>query len=139
MAEKVRNKQNLLTEALRKKNLFVEALRKAGWSRKAASAAWKRLAIEPSPRAQAESTGKDLMNYREAAAFLGVAELTLRHWICSRSNGIPFLKYGNGRGGSVKFRRASLLRWLETRERGGEQLVATPALVRSVGGPQDGW
>ena len=117
-----------------KQNLFVEALRKAGWSRKAATAAWKRLAIEPSPRAEAPSTGKELMNVREAAAFLGVAEWTLRHWVCSRANGIPFLKYGNGRGGAVKFRRASLLRWLEARERGGEQLVNGPATEVGVEG-----
>jgi excisionase family DNA binding protein len=64
--------------------------------------------------------GIGLLNYKQASTFIGVSEGTLQNWVSSGLYQIPHLKIGR----LIRFRPASLLRWLETRER---NLVATPA------------
>ena len=56
-----------------------------------------------------------LLNYERAARLLGVSRGTLENWVSSGLYGVPFIKVGR----LVRFRRDSLERWLESRERGG--------------------
>ena len=59
----------------------------------------------------------NLLNPREAGAYLGVSPGTLAVWRCNRRYRIPFVKCGS----RVFYRRADLDRWLESR------LVDAPA------------
>ena len=57
----------------------------------------------------------DLLNYEEAAKFLRISKGTLENWVSSGLYGVPYIKVGR----LIRFRPASLSRWLEFRERGG--------------------
>jgi excisionase family DNA binding protein len=50
----------------------------------------------------------EILNYREAADFLGIKPETLRKWVQFRR--IPFLRYNKR---NVKFKRSELLNWQE--------------------------
>ena len=65
----------------------------------------------------------DLLDYADAAAYLGISKGTLQNWVSSGSYGIPHIPVG----GRIKFRRASLDRWLLSRERGGNEFVGVAA------------
>ena len=58
-------------------------------------------------------TEKDLINERAAAEFLGVSPGTLSVWRSTGRWAIPFIKVG----GSVRYKRIDLERWLESRTR----------------------
>lgn len=69
-----------------------------------------RLPAQPTP--PAPITDHDLLNRQEAAAFIGVADRTLDRWELLRQ-GPPRLKLG----GLVRYRKSSIVRWLESREK----------------------
>ncbi len=58
----------------------------------------------------------DLLNYEEAARFLGLKKHTLENWISTGLYSVPFVKLG----GRVRFRRHRLLAWIQSREVGGQ-------------------
>jgi len=68
-------------------------------------------------------TFSDLMNYAQAAAYLGIAEATLQSWVERSTHAVPHIRLGR----LVRFRPASLSRWLESRERGGNMFAVAPA------------
>ncbi|TFH50686.1 MAG: DNA-binding protein [Methanothrix sp.] len=51
----------------------------------------------------------DLLDYREAAEFLGLSEFTLRRYVSMRR--LPFIKVG---AKLVRFEPARLLAWIES-------------------------
>jgi len=53
----------------------------------------------------------DLLTTQQAAEFLGVSPGSLEVWRCTKRYGIPYLKVGS----RVRYRRADLERWLESR------------------------
>ena len=53
----------------------------------------------------------DLLDDHAAAAILGVTPQTLAVWRCSKRYALPYLKIGR----LVRYRRADLLAWLESR------------------------
>ncbi len=53
----------------------------------------------------------ELMSDREAGAYLGVSPTTLTVWRCTHRYAIPFIRVGR----LIKYRRADLDRWLESR------------------------
>ena len=63
--------------------------------------------------------GADLMTYAQAAKFLGIAEVTLHSWVERGTEDVPLIRLGR----LVRFRRASLERWLESRERGSSHFL----------------
>jgi excisionase family DNA binding protein len=67
--------------------------------------------------------GSGLLNYAQAAQFLGIAEGTLQNWISSGLYAVPHIRVGR----LIRFRQQSLSRWIASRERNTDQLVATPA------------
>ena len=76
----------------------------------------------------AGSGGSDLLNYAHAAEFLGVAEKTLQGWVERGIYAVPHVRLGR----LIRFRPASLLRWLESRELNAGQFVSTPATQASL-------
>jgi hypothetical protein len=68
-------------------------------------------------------------NRREVAAFLRLAEATLRTWACQR-RGPAFCKYGTGRGARVRYAREDVLEYArdpegyEAAKRGGVRRIA---------------
>lgn len=62
--------------------------------------------ITPSP-------ANDLMDEKEAAAFLNVSPGTLAVWRCTGRYQLPFLKIGR----NVRYRQAALSAWLDSRTR----------------------
>ena len=58
-------------------------------------------------------SSKELLDERAAAALLDVAAGTLSVWRSTGRYGIPFVKVGR----KVRYRRADLTAWLETRYR----------------------
>ncbi len=58
----------------------------------------------------------ELFRNAEAAAYLGVTERTLEVWRCTKRHAIPYLKVGR----LVKYRKAALDAWLESRTVGAE-------------------
>ena len=72
----------------------------------------------------------DVMNYAQAAAFLGIAQKTLELWVNSGEYGIPVIKLGNR---YVRFRRDSLYRWLQSREQRKQLPLMPPAAARGAG------
>jgi excisionase family DNA binding protein len=68
-----------------------------------------------------------LLNYEEAAQFLGVATKTLQAW-CERSTyNVPHIRLGR----LIRFRPSSLARWLESRER--HPVMTAPATEAQPG------
>jgi excisionase family DNA binding protein len=57
-----------------------------------------------------------MLTPKEAAEFLGVREQTLAVWRATKRYPIRYLKVGR----SVRYRRADLEAWLESRAQGGE-------------------
>jgi excisionase family DNA binding protein len=108
---------------------FVAALTKAGFSQRRAFTAWRRFNAKNTTNHREGANHEDLLNYDEAAQLFRISPGTLRNWVCSQLYGLPVTKVG----GSVRFRRESLTRWLESRERGMAQLVGAGAAER-VGG-----
>jgi excisionase family DNA binding protein len=53
----------------------------------------------------------DLLSDKDAAQYLGLAEGTLAVWRCNGRYQIPFIKIGT----KVRYRRAQLDAWLESR------------------------
>ena len=64
----------------------------------------------------------DLLDYVQAAAYIGVRTNTLRSWVANGMFAMPFLKVGR----RVRFVRSRLDSWLLTRERGGGQFNPAP-------------
>lgn len=64
-----------------------------------------------------------LFTYAMAAPFLGVSQGTLENWVSSGLYKIPFVKVGR----LVRFKPASLERWLESREHNTGQPTVTAA------------
>src|ERR1700723_850788 len=60
-----------------------------------------------------QSSGNDLLNYAGGAQFLGIAEKTLQGWVERGTQDVPYIRLGR----LIRFRPASLSRWLESRER----------------------
>jgi predicted site-specific integrase-resolvase len=58
----------------------------------------------------------DLLTPEEAAAHLGFTYATLADWRC-KGGGPKFLKFGEGRGGRVRYRPEDLAAWSAERER----------------------
>ena len=58
---------------------------------------------------------KHMLTEPEAANYLGLAPHTLATWRCAKRNNLPFFKIG----GAIRYRRADLVTWLETRRIGG--------------------
>lgn len=81
-------------------------------NRKSEDVGFLRLSTTP-PQEPAGSpiTSHDLLNRQEAAAFIGVSDRMLDRWELLRQ-GPPRLKLG----GVIRYRRSSILRWLESRE-----------------------
>jgi excisionase family DNA binding protein len=63
----------------------------------------------------AEFSPSDLLSEDEAAELLGVTPGTLQVWRSRKRYGLAYLKIGR----LVRYRRADLLRWLESRLVGG--------------------
>lgn len=59
------------------------------------------------------AAGADLLDEQAAAALLTVAPGTLGVWRSTGRYNLPFLKVGR----AVRYRRADLIAWLETRTR----------------------
>jgi excisionase family DNA binding protein len=78
---------------------------------------------------EARTGADELMGYRELAAYLKVAEGTLRHYVMRRT--IPFTKVGT----HVRFLRAEIDLWLLERKRqpAGKR-AAKGGLVKANGG-----
>jgi hypothetical protein len=62
-----------------------------------------------------EQNHPHLLNYAEAARFLGIASGTLKLWVHFSRYDVPYLKIGD----LVRFRRNELEIWLNSRARGG--------------------
>ena len=107
---------------------FIAGLRLKGWSHRAAAEAWMlwRHGKSKSSEGLVSTDDAEPVNYARAARFIGVSEGTLRHWISTGLNGVPFIKYGRG-GGRVRFLLPSLAAWRAARERGGSQSTAPEA------------
>ena len=58
----------------------------------------------------------ELLTREEAAAYLGVKPQTLAVWHTTRRHKIPLIKVGS----KVRYRRADLDAWLESRTIGGD-------------------
>jgi excisionase family DNA binding protein len=56
-----------------------------------------------------QRTSSALMRVGEAAAFLGIAEGTLYHWVSAKTRRIPCLHLGRR---CLRFRREDLERWV---------------------------
>lgn len=56
-------------------------------------------------------TGNNLLNVNEVAEALNISTSTIRVWVLEKK--IPFVKFGTGRGGLVKFNPVSLNDWLD--------------------------
>jgi excisionase family DNA binding protein len=56
-------------------------------------------------------TGNNLLNVDEVAEILNVSTSTIRVWVLEKK--IPFVKFGSGRGGLVKFNPVSLNDWID--------------------------
>ena len=59
------------------------------------------------------STHPDLFSTDQAAAYLDLSPNTLEIWRCTKRHAIPYVKIGR----KVRYRRADLDDWLETRTR----------------------
>jgi excisionase family DNA binding protein len=57
------------------------------------------------------SNSADLLSDKEATEYLGLADGTLAVWRCNGRYQIPFIKIGT----KVRYRRAQLDAWLESR------------------------
>lgn len=60
------------------------------------------------------ASGRNLLNENEAAAFLDTTIGTLQVWRSTGRYGIPFVKIGR----SVRYKRADLEAWIESRTHG---------------------
>ena len=70
----------------------------------------------------------DLLDYPQAAAFLGVAVGTLQQWVSSGLYNVPFVKLG----ALVRFRPSALSRWIESRERNAPAPFPAPGPVAAA-------
>jgi excisionase family DNA binding protein len=68
------------------------------------------------------STRSELLNYQEAARFLGISQGTLENWVSTGLYGVPHIKLGR----LIRFRPASLSRWLELREHSSGEFLTAP-------------
>lgn len=64
------------------------------------------------------ASGRTLLNESEAAAFLDITIGTLQVWRSTGRYGIPFVKIGR----SVRYKRADLEAWIESRTHGSPSL-----------------
>ena len=62
-----------------------------------------------------DDTDSILLNYAQAAHLLNISERCL--WSLAKANQIPHLRIRR----AVRFRRESLLRWIERREQGAKR------------------
>jgi len=69
----------------------------------------------------------DLWTYAQAARYLGIAEATLQAWVECGTHAVPVVHLGR----LVRFRQASLDRWLLSVECNTSRLV--PATAAAVG------
>lgn len=60
-----------------------------------------------------DTISRELLDEREAAALLNATAGTLAVWRCTGRYSLPFVKVGR----LVRYRRADLLEWLESRTR----------------------
>jgi hypothetical protein len=65
-----------------------------------------------------EILNRPMLTTEEAAFLLGVTEARLREWR-SQGRGPRFTKYGEGRGGLVRYKTREILRWRSEHEREG--------------------
>jgi excisionase family DNA binding protein len=103
---------------------FIAALVKAGFPKSRATSAWRLFNAKNGSDQPQRHDDEQLLRYRDAARFLSVSEGTLRNWIHRKQHGLPVIKLGLRH---VRFRRSSLVRWLQSRERDVSQLVAAGA------------
>lgn len=69
-----------------------------------------------------------LMTTREAAAWLGVSEVTLRHDVRGGRLGVPYVRIGR----AVRYRVESLDAWVRSREEAPESGAALARRMRGV-------
>ena len=69
----------------------------------------------------------DLLEYEQAAAYLGIRVWTLKNWVRDGILGVPLVRVGPR---LIRFRRSSLDAWLLSRERGGTHLAPAPVAQR---------
>jgi|SRR5215469_8781894 len=91
----------------RDRGVSLRGLRIVQDQRKGASLSGNRTVTDP------PDIRENLLNYAEAADFLGVARATLEVWVSTGRYSVPHLKVGR----LVKFRRTALAQWLKSRER----------------------
>jgi excisionase family DNA binding protein len=58
-----------------------------------------------------DSAGREVLNDRQAAAFLGVSPGTLANWRSQGTVGVPYLRLGR----AVRYRRSDLERYLSAK------------------------
>lgn len=58
-----------------------------------------------------------LLDTIQAAAEIGVEPSSMEVWRCTKRYDIPFIKVGR----LVRYRRSSLLKWLQSRTQGGDR------------------
>ncbi len=104
------------------RNRFIVGLARQGFSRQRALAAWKMLTEQPTATTHTVDDNA-LLDYEKAARVLLVSKGTLENWVSSGVYGVPFLKIG----GRVRFRRSSLERWLQSRERSSDRQLVSAA------------
>ena len=64
---------------------------------------------------ETEVFSEENLNTQQAAQLLGVKDSTLEIWRCTKRYALPYIKVGR----LVRYRRSDLVRWLESRTRGG--------------------
>ena len=68
------------------------------------------------PKTTATRIAPAVMNTEEAAQYLGLSPATLETWR-SLGGGPPYIPLGRKKRGWIRYRKAALDEWLESRER----------------------